>query len=104
MTPEGRIKAKFLREIAKVKGLWHFAPVQQGFGKSAHDRIICAGGYFVSVEFKAPGKKMTARQQADAAAIKAAGGMFLLVDSFEAVTEAVTAIREIAGHYQWHYQ
>jgi len=54
-----------------------------GLGSPGVDVLICAGGYFVAVEVKRPGRKATARQRATLDKVKAAGGRSYLVSSAE---------------------
>jgi hypothetical protein len=80
MTPEGRVKAKVNRLIASYDLVWKFMPVQMGMGAPSLDYMLCVNGHFDCVETKVKGKKMTPRQEATAAAIRAAGGTVFVVD------------------------
>ena len=92
MTPEGRIKAKLRRALDSLGRLYVFMPVQQGLGAATLDYLICARGRFVSIETKAPGKKLTPRQLITKAAIERAGGVVLVVDSDESLVRALDII------------
>jgi hypothetical protein len=81
-TEEGRLKER-CRRYLKELGAYRFAPVQQGYGMQALDDICCIKGRFVGVEYKAPGKKPTPRQEATMRAMKEAGGAAFWCDSYE---------------------
>lgn len=66
--------------------MYRFMPVQNGMGIPGLDFFTCIAGRFVAIETKAPGKKMTERQENTAAQIIAAGGMVFVIDSDESVT------------------
>ena len=51
-------------------------------GAATLDMLGIYKGYAVAIETKAPGKKMTPRQQAVAQAIADAGGMWFVVDNY----------------------
>lgn len=92
MTPEGRIKAKLNRELAKLQRLYRFMPVQNGMGAPALDYFLCAGGWFIAVETKKPGGKMTPRQEKTAKQITDAHGLVFVVDGDEAMAHALQTI------------
>lgn len=81
MTPEARVKhaiKKMLKE--EFPQVWTYWPVSNGMG--AHgipDMIMCAGGKFIGVEVKAPGKKVTLLQANQLKAIEASGGTTLVL-------------------------
>lgn len=76
MTPEGRVKNLVKKALnALGEDCWRFMPVQTGFGAPALDFLICYRGRFISIETKAPGKKLTPMQQGTKAAMEAAGGL-----------------------------
>ena len=82
MTPEGRVKAQ-VKDWLNAHGVWHFSPVSNGMGRHGiPDLICCAGGHFVGLECKAPGKRhtVTPLQQRELRKIDAAGGIALVVD------------------------
>ena len=91
MTPEGRVKAAVKRALATLPRRYHFMPVQNGMGAPALDFYCCINGRFVAIETKAPGKKLTARQEATRDQIYAAGGIVFVVD--DAI--GVAAMKEI---------
>ena len=85
MTPEGRIKAKLKRELDKLPNVYRFMPVQNGMGAPALDFYLCIEGGFVAIETKAPGKKLTPRQEATRDNITAAGGTVYVISTLEEV-------------------
>jgi hypothetical protein len=50
-TPEGKIKKQIV-DWLRSQGAYVFAPVQQGFGASTLDLIVCWHGDFVAIEVK----------------------------------------------------
>lgn len=66
-TPEAKVK-KAIREALKLledsgHKIWYFSPVVNGMGKPALDFIGCIDGKFFAIEAKAPGKRLTERQE-----------------------------------------
>jgi hypothetical protein len=92
VTPEGRIKAMTNRRLKALQRLYKFMPVQNGMGAPGLDYYLCAGGWFIAIETKAPGKKMTPRQEQTAAEITAAHGLVFVVDSRESLDVAMKTI------------
>ncbi len=81
-TPEGKVKAAVKRYL-KERGIWFCMPMGTGFGSSGvPDFLCCAGGRFVAIETKAPGKRKntTALQDQQIAAINATGGTAVVID------------------------
>ena len=96
MTPEGRVKHWLDEELDKRKPwVWRFKPVQTGYGKPALDYILCVNGWFVTIETKAPGKKLTERQKATRRDINAAGGPVYVVSSKEEIAVVMGIIDSI---------
>ena len=89
MTPEGKIKAK-VKALLKAYDAYYEMPVPGGFGKAGLDFIVCANGYFFSIETKAPGNKPTPRQLNTMRDIAKAGGAVMVVHD-DASLEAMEA-------------
>lgn len=83
-TPEGKVKAKVDRLLKSYgKEVW-FAKMQTGgFGKSGvPDYICCVNSYTVVIETKATEKQQpTALQTLELLAVKAAGGLSLVINA-----------------------
>lgn len=80
MTPEGRVKKLVKAELSKLGDqCWRFMPVQTGFGVPSLDFMLCINGWFVAIETKAPGKKLTPLQEGTKAAMETAGGIVLVI-------------------------
>lgn len=77
-TPEGYVKGK-LKHHLREAGVFFFMPVQTGYGAASVDFLCCDKGSFVAIETKAPGKKLTRRQELTMTAIRAAGGRTYVV-------------------------
>ena len=97
MTPEGRIKAKLKRELDKLPNVYRFMPVQNGMGAPALDFYLCVHGHFVAIETKAPGKKMTARQEVTSDQILKAWGRVFVVSTPEEVNELILALKPLGA-------
>ena len=77
-TAEGKVKQKVKAMLRKYNAYYEM-PVPGGFGKAGLDFIICANGYFLSVETKAPGNKPTPRQLNTMRDIATSGGAVMVV-------------------------
>ncbi len=89
MTPEGKVKAKVNKAVQEIRRLWKFMPVQMGMGIPGLDFFFCCGGYFIAIETKTKGKKLTPRQEQTKAAIEAAGGLVFVVDDEASLNVAI---------------
>lgn len=82
MTPEGSVKAKVKKVLAKYgEELDAFWPVQNGMGTPALDCIVCYYGVHIEVETKAPGKTLAPRQIITAEKKEKAGAKIFVIDS-----------------------
>jgi len=80
MTPEAKVKSK-VKKILEDMGAYYAMPVTGGYGNSGvPDFLICKDGLFYAIECKANGGKPTALQLAHMKAIRAAGGVALVID------------------------
>lgn len=96
MTPEGKIKAKANRALARIPNLYRFMPVQMGLGAPALDYYGCAGGWFFAIETKRKGKKLTARQELTKKTIEDAGGVVFVVDDDDTLAACVRELSALA--------
>lgn len=79
-TPEKKVKDKVV-SILKSEGAYYFFPATHGFGRSGvPDVVACVNGRFLAIECKAGGNKPTALQEREIKAIRAAGGVAIVVD------------------------
>lgn len=79
-TPESKVKAK-CTELLKAVGVYYFFPVANGMGRAGiPDIICCARGKFLAIECKAGKGTTTALQEKELAAIRAAGGIALVIN------------------------
>jgi len=79
-TPEKKVKDKVVK-LLKAYGIYYFFPATHGFGRSGvPDVICCVSGKFLAIECKAGDNKPTALQEREIAAIKAAGGIAVVVN------------------------
>lgn len=79
MTPEGKVKKK-VSALLKERGVYYFMPVQNGMGKPGLDYHCIHKGVGFCVETKAPGGKLTARQELTATEVRDAGGYVFKVE------------------------
>jgi Holliday junction resolvase len=78
--PEGKVKDA-VRKILTDMGIYHFMPPGMGFGRAGIPDIICCfQGKFIAIECKAGKGKTTALQDRELNAIRAAGGMAMVVN------------------------
>lgn len=73
-TPEGWIKRIVKEMLDMHPRAYYHMPVQNGMGAPSLDFVCSIDGRYVAIEAKAPGKRMTDRQELTAKAIEAAGG------------------------------
>jgi Holliday junction resolvase len=93
-TPEKKVKDKVVK-LLKAYGIYYFSPATHGFGRSGvPDVICCAHGKFLAIECKAGDNKPTALQEREIAAIKAAGGIAVVVNELN-LTMLETTIKEL---------
>jgi hypothetical protein len=85
MTPEGRVKAMVKKYLATLSYLYQHWPVQNGMGAPTLDCIGSHMGRYFAIETKAPGKKMTPRQETTARSIRASGGQVFVIDGAESM-------------------
>lgn len=79
-TPESKVKAK-CTALLKALGVYYFFPVANGMGRAGiPDIICCANGRFLAIECKAGKGTTTALQEKELAAIRAAGGVALVIN------------------------
>jgi hypothetical protein len=95
MTPEGRIKAAVKRTLKKYPSVYAFWPVQTGYGARTLDCLVCANGWFITIETKAPGKKPTGVQWACIEQIQNAGGVALVIDGPEGIKRLDELLRKV---------
>lgn len=98
MTPEGRIKNEIKKVLKEYPSVYAFWPVQSGYGSKTLDVLICAYGYFISIEAKAPGKQPTDLQWKTIGDIQRAGGVACVVDS----KESAQSLRELFNKLREH--
>jgi len=79
-TPEGKVKDA-VRKLLTEFDIYHFMPPGMGFGRAGIPDIICCfQGKFIAIECKAGKGKTTALQDRELNAIRAAGGMAMVVN------------------------
>ena len=77
-TPEGKVKAK-VKRLLQQYDCYQFWPVQSGYGAPTLDCLGCHNGWFFSVETKAPGKRLTPRQELTKSDMEEANGQVFVV-------------------------
>lgn len=95
VTPEGRVKAQVKRLLDKYKARYEFWPVPYGYGASTLDCLVCFCGRFIAIETKAPGKKPTDRQRLIIEKIRAAGGVAIVIDGEDGLSELQNHLESI---------
>lgn len=88
-TPEAKVKAA-IRAWLRERGIYSAMPIGSGYGSSGTpDFLCCWRGRFLAIEAKAPGKRSntTHLQDRQLAAIRAAGGIALVVDDIKQLDE-----------------
>jgi Holliday junction resolvase len=79
-TPESKVKKKVVAILKELRA-YYFYPVTGGYGSSGVPDIVgCHNGRFFGIECKAGANKPTPLQQKNLDAIKAMGGIALLIN------------------------
>ena len=79
-TPEVKVKDKVKLVLATL-GAYYTSPLTGGFGNSGVPDILCCyNGWFIGIECKANGGKVTRLQQTHLDDIERQGGIALLID------------------------
>lgn len=92
MTPEGKVKYMVKARLDALPKMYRFMPVQNGMGGPGLDFFLCAGGWFIAIETKAPGGKLSPRQETTKEEIEAADGIVFVVDDLESLDYAMKRI------------
>lgn len=79
-TPEGKVKRKVGVILKAAQELYYFMPVQTGYGSPTLDYLGCSKGRAFAIETKAPGKKLTVRQEAIRKEMERAGMKVFVID------------------------
>ena len=99
MTPEGKVKRKIKRVLARYDRLWGDWPVPGGYGKSTLDYIGNAGGRFFAIEAKAPGEEPTTLQENAMRDIRRAGGATFVIDTEDEATVEFVKLKAFLEHH-----
>ena len=81
MTPEGRVKSRVRKLLARYQGMYTYWPVPTGFGRAAIDVFGCYRGRFFAIEVKAGNKKPTLRQTQELSNVERAMGETFVIAS-----------------------
>jgi hypothetical protein len=81
VTPEGKVKKVVRKLLDSFPNVYYAMPVQGGYGAALLDFYGHCSGDFFAIETKAPGKKLTPRQEMIVTKIEASGGMVFVIDS-----------------------
>jgi hypothetical protein len=95
-TPEGKVKAK-VNKILAAHGanVYSYMPVKSQFGAKTIDYLICAYGYYLGIETKAPGKHPTPLQWQHIRRIVSSGGLVFVIDGDTTALEKFLASARI---------
>ena len=79
-TPEAKVKAKVVAILKELRA-YYFYPVTGGYGSSGVPDIVgCYHGKFFGIECKAGNNKPTPLQEKNLEAIKAMGGIAMVIN------------------------
>lgn len=104
MTPEGEVKRDFkdwLKTI--IVPVYVHWPVQMGMGSPELDCNLVVAGFDWTIECKAPGEQLTARQRITMQAKQAAGGIVLVIEGTPNDYEALNKILDDLIERAWPY-
>ncbi len=71
-----------VKKLLKEHDCYYFMPVQSGYGSPSLDFLCCYEGKFFAVETKAPGKRLTARQENTKHVMEAHGATVFVVGEY----------------------
>lgn len=77
-TPEGKVKAR-VKKLLNEHNAYHHWPVQNGFGEPTLDCTGCHRGKYFAIETKAPGERLTPRQEFTKEKMEAAGAKVFVI-------------------------
>jgi len=90
---ENSVETRIKKYLNKLLGCWWFKPapaMPKGYGRTGiPDLVVCYMGKFFAFEVKASGKGPSETQKKEIAGIKKAGGVALVVYSWEEVWETL---------------
>ena len=95
-TPEAKVKSKVVALLKAVEA-YYFFPATHGYGRSGvPDIVACVNGLFIGIECKAGKNTTTPLQDRELAAIRAAGGVSMVVNESN-VQELATILKEMTN-------
>lgn len=107
MTPEGAVKNR-VKELLKGFGVWFYMPVSMGMGQHGiPDFVCCINGFFLGIECKADAtKKPTQLQKLQMAAIRAAGGITMVIhnENLHELTAVLVAMANAHPSQEIHFE
>jgi hypothetical protein len=90
LTPEGKVKAIVRPYLRRILGAYVYSTVPTGYGPSTLDDLVCLDGRFVAIEYKAPGRIPTDRQNEIMKQVRAAKGIVAWGDDAEEIVRKIT--------------
>ena len=100
-TPEGKVK-KEVNKLLKHFGVYKFMPVQAGYGKPGLDYHCIYRGLAMGIETKAPGKKLTPRQELTKSEVEEAGGPVFVIGEEQYEDGSYSGMEELRAWLQKH--
>lgn len=92
-TPEKKVKTS-IKSWLNSQGYYHFSPIGGPFAvHGVPDIIVCAGGRFIGIECKAPGKEdnTTPNQEDHIRRINLSGGLAIVASTLDDVIASFAA-------------
>ena len=94
-TPEGKVKAA-IKKILDAHRVYHFSPATGGYGRSGIPDIVCChNGLFIAIECKAGKGMTTPLQERELAAVRAHGGVTLVINELNLQDVAVVLQKKV---------
>jgi len=95
-TPEAKVKSKAVALLKEI-GAYYFFPATHGYGRSGvPDIVACVNGLFLGIECKAGKNTTTPLQDRELAAIRAAGGVSMVLNENN-MQELTTILKEMTN-------
>lgn len=80
MTPESKVKKKVSKYLDTLPKCWYNMPVPSGYGRPMLDYIGCLDGRAFAIETKAPGAKLSPRQEGMVEDMARSGMVVFVID------------------------
>lgn len=101
-TPEAKVKVR-VKAVLNEHAAYHHWPVQSGYGAPTLDCVGCHRAMFFAIETKAPGERLSPRQELTKASMETSGAkVFVIGEEFVPGTKTYTGLLELEAWLLLH--